>query len=305
MRKIISVALATVASVCLATAVLAQSATAIPGVVAAGVTPELVSEQFQNTEGPLGMPDGSLVLSDTNASITYRLDTNGKFWIERFNTNRGNGIALTRRGEMIWAEEPRISARAPNGGYRNLVAGTRLFQPNDLIVDDKGGIYFTDPGPRPVVKGLKVNVYYLPPGTNKPIVVDDSVPRPNGVILSNDGRTLYVANTIGDTVFAYTVQADGKLTNRRNFAKLRDIPAGQEGFGDGMAIDRDDRLYVTSLVGVQVFDSKGGYLGNIKVPRQPSNVAFAGFDQKTLYITARQGLYKLQVQSQGPARMGK
>lgn len=305
MKTIIAMALSAASGLCLSASAFAQSATDIPGVVKAGVTPELVSEIFLNTEGPLGMPDGSLIFSDTNASITYRLDGAGKIWTERFGTNRGNGIALTRRGEMIWAEEPRITARDSNGGFRNLVAGTRLFQPNDLIADDRGGIYFTDPGPRPVVKGLKVNVYYLPPGTTKPIVVDDSVPRPNGVILSIDGRTLYVANTIGDTVFAYNVQADGKLTNRRNFAKLRDIPAGQEGFGDGMAIDRDDRLYVTTLVGVQIFDVKGAYLGNIKVPRQPSNVAFAGADQRILYITARQGIYRIALQSQGPARFGK
>ena len=286
---------------------LAQSAKDIPGVVKAGIALELVSERFNNTEGPLGMPDGSLIFSDTNDSITYRLDSAGKLWVERFNTNRGNGIALTRRGEMLWAEGdgPRISGRNPNGGYRNLMPGTRLFQPNDLIVDDKGGIYFTDPGPRPVVKGLKVYVYYLPPGANKPIVIDDGVTRPNGVTLSNDGKRLFVDNTVGTEIYVYDVQADGAAKNRRVFARLRDIPAGQEGFGDGMDIDRNDRLYVTSLVGVQVFDSKGAYLGTIKVPRQPSNVAFAGFDQKTLYITARQGLYRLPVESQGPARLGK
>jgi gluconolactonase len=228
--------------------------------------------------------------------------------LHRENTNRGNGIAYLRNGEMTWAEGdgPRISGlNKVNGGYRNLMPGTRLFQPNDLIADDKGGIYFTDPGPRPVVPGLKVYVYYLPAGTNKPIVIDDSVPRPNGVTLTNNGRTLYVDNTIGDEIFAYDVQPDGSVKNRRLFAKLRDIPAGMEGVGDGMALDRQDRLYVTSLVGIQIFDPAGKYLGTIKVPRQPSNVAFAGADKKTLFITARQGLYRINMLSQGPMRLGK
>ena len=72
-----------------------------------------------------------------------------------------------------------------------------------------------------------------------------------------------------------------------------------------MALDRDDRLYVASLTGVQVFDKTGSYLGTIPVPRQPSNVAFSGPDKKTLFITAREGLYKLRMLAQGPDRPGK
>jgi gluconolactonase len=286
----------------------AQPTPGIPGVVAAGTQPELVSEMFDNTEGPLGAPDGSLYFSDTNASLTYHLDLTGKIAVARFNTNRGNGIAFTRDGDMLWAEGdgPRISTlNKMNGGYRNLLPGFRLFQPNDLIVDSKGGIYFTDPGPRPVVPRLTVYVYYIPPGANKPIVIDDSVPRPNGVTLSPDGRTLYVDNTIGTGVFRYDVQPDGTVKNKRVFAELHDIKPGEEGFGDGMGMDRDGRLYVTSLTGIQVFDNAGKYLGTIKVPRQPSNVAFSGPDKKTLYITARQGLYRLRMLSQGPDRPGK
>ena len=286
----------------------AQLSPGITGVMAPGVQPELVSEIFQNTEGPLGAADGSLYFSDTVASRTYHLDLMGKLSVERERTNRGNGIALARNGDMLWAEGdgPRISKLDKGrSGYVNLLPGFRLFQPNDLIVDNRGGIYFTDPGPRPVVPGLKVYVYYIPPGANWPIVIDDSVPRPNGVTLSPDGRTLYVDNTIGTNVFAYDVQPDGTVKNRRPFAELHDIKAGEEGFGDGMAMDRDGRLYVTSLVGIQVFDKSGKYLGTIKVPRQPSNVAFAGPDKKTLYITARQGLYRLRMLSQGPDRLGK
>jgi len=254
------------------------------------------------------MPDGSLYFSDTNASMTYHLALDGKLTIERVNTNRSNGLGLTRDGNMIWVEGdgPRLTmADKVRGGYRNLAPGFRLFQPNDLIVDAKGGVYFTDPGPRPVTPGLKVYVYYIPPGSDKPIVIDDSVPRPNGITLSPDERTLYVDNTVGTVVFRYDVNPDGTVKNRRDFATLHDIKPGEEGFGDGMGMDKDGRLYVTSLTGIQVFDKSGKYLGTIKVPRQPSNVAFAGPDKKTLYITARQGLYRLNMLSQGPSRPGK
>lgn len=286
----------------------AQSSPGIPGVVAPGSQPELVSETFLNTEGPLGMPDGSLYLSDTDASLTYHLGANDKLTVERFDTHRSNGIALTRDGDLVWAEGdgPRLSKLDKiRGGYMSLTPGFRLFQPNDLIVDAKGGIYFTDPGPRPVVPGLKVDVYYIAPGAKQPMIIDDSVPRPNGITLSPDGRTLYVDNTIGSVVYRYDVQPDGTVKNKRPFAELHDIKAGEEGFGDGMGIDRDGRLYVTSLTGIQVFDKDGKYLGTIKVPRQPSNVAFSGPDKKTLYITARKGLYRLKMLSQGPDRPGK
>jgi len=72
-----------------------------------------------------------------------------------------------------------------------------------------------------------------------------------------------------------------------------------------IAIDRDDRVYITTVTGVQVFDAKGQYLGTIKVARQPANAAFAGPDKQTLYITAREGLYRVRTLVKGPDQLGK
>jgi gluconolactonase len=85
---------------------------------------------------------------------------------------------------------------------------------------------------------------------------------------------------------------------------LKDVPADNSG-ADGMALDRENRLYVAASNGVQVFDKTGKHLGTIPVPRPPSNVAFSGSDKKTLFITAREGLYRLRMLSQGPDRPGK
>jgi gluconolactonase len=287
-----------------------QSLTGIPGVLAPGVAPELVQEGYVFTEGPVGTGDGGLYFSDIRVSKTYLLDPGGKISVARENTNGANGLALTRDGELLFAEGDgkRITRRNRDGTIAVLTEGppgAPLLAPNDLIVDAKGGIYFTDPGPRPVVPGRPTYVYYLPAGAKTPILIDSAVPRPNGLTLTNNGRTLIVDDTLNPTVFAYDVQADGSVKNKRAFLQLRDIPPGAESGADGLAIDRDDRLYITTVAGVQVFDSKGQYLGTIKAGRQAANAAFSGADKQTLYLTAREGLYRVKTLVKGPDRLGK
>jgi gluconolactonase len=293
----------------LATPIVAQTG-GIPGVVAPGVESELVQEGFTFTEGPVGTADGGLYFSDIRVDRVFYLDPAGKITLARENTNGSNGIALTREGDLLFAEGggKRISKRGRDGSVTTVTdsfQGKPFLAPNDLIVDARGGIYFTDPGPRPVVAGRPTYVFYLPTGAKEPIAVDTQVPRPNGLTLTRDGRTLIVDDTLNPAVFAYDVQADGTVKNKRTFAQLRDIPTGAESGADGMAIDRDDRVYITTVAGVQVFDAAGKYLGTIKSARQGANVAFSGPDKRTLYITAREGLYRIKTLAQGPDRLGK
>jgi len=286
-----------------------QTDAGIKGVLAANARPELVQEKFTFTEGPVGTADGGLYFSDImGADKTYRLDPSGKITLYRSGTNNMNGLALMHDGSLIGGETKRISKVAAGGSATTLtegIAGTGLMAPNDVIADAKGGIYFTDPGPRPIVPGRKAYVYYLPAGSSQPRILDDSITRPNGLTLTNDGKTLIVDDTVGDTIFAFDVTVDGSLKNKRPFAKLHDIQPAQESGADGMCIDNQDRIYVTTASGIQVFDRKGQYLGTIKVPRQPANCAFSGPGKHTLYITAREGLYQVSMQSQGPKRLGK
>jgi gluconolactonase len=280
-----------------------------------------VQEGFTFLEGPVGTPDGGLYFSDImGANRTLRLDPSGKITVLRENTKGTNGLALLKDGSLAGAEGDgrRISKRSPDGQVTTLTEGapgTPLLAPNDLIADRKGGIYFTDPGPRPVVAGRKTYVYYLPPGASQPIVLDDTIARPNGLTLTRDGKTLIVDDTIGDTVFAFDVKKDGTVANKHPFAKLHGSPpvagsgaaerGGAESGADGLALDRAGRVFISTVSGVQVFDAAGRYLGTIAVPRQPANVAFAGPGKQTLYITARQGLYRIQTLTRGPDRPGK
>ena len=282
----------------------------IPNVVAKGETVQLVKEGFAYTEGPVPTADGGLYFSDLLTSDRiHHLAPGGEITVFREQANAAGGLALNRAGELFAVETNGKRVSKFVGG--KVIAVTEgspekpLLAPNDLIVDSKGGVYFTDPGPRPAVAGRIVYVYYLAPGAKQPVMLDDKIARPNGIILTTDGKTLLVDDTVGETIFAWDVQPDGTVKSKRPFAKLNDIPSGQNSGGDGMALDRDNRLYVASLTGVQVFDKTGRYLGTIPVPKQPSNVAFSGPGKKTLFITAREGLYKLRMLSQGPDRPGK
>ena len=288
----------------------AQAPSELAGVVAPGAEPELVQEGFTFTEGPVGSREGGLYFSDIRANRIYYLDPDGRINSVREQTNGANGLALTRDGELLAAEGDgkRISKRNQDGTILAVTEGMDgkpLMAPNDLIVDAKGAIYFTDPGPRPLVPGRTAYVYYVPAGAKQPTVIDDQITRPNGLTLTGDGKTLIVDDSVGSSVYAYDVQPDGSVKSKRTFAQLRDIPEGKESGADGMALDRDGRLYVTTVIGIQVFDVAGRYLGTIKVPRQPANAGFAGPDKRMLYITAREGLYRLKMLAQGPDRVGK
>ena len=297
----------------LALPLLAQSP-GIPGVVAAGVEPELVKDGFMFTEGPVGTPDGGLYFTDIRANKIYKIDPEGKITTVRMNTGGANGLALNG-GELYAAEGTAklVSRGNQNGRNTTVIDITNaplLGAPNDLIFDVKGGFYFTDPGATPMfpkVAGQFGKVYYVATSVGiPPYPIDDKIARPNGLTLTLDGRFLLVDDTLGDTIWSFDVQpkVKSKGIKKTEFAKITLLTDG-ESLADGMAIDREGRVYVTTGAGIQVFDKKGKFLGNIKVPKQPSNVAFSGPDKKTLYITAREAVYKLKMISQGPERQGK
>jgi gluconolactonase len=298
----------------LALPLLAQSP-GIPGVVAAGVEPELVKDGFMFTEGPVGTPDGGLYFTDIPAKKIYKIDPEGKITTVRMNTGGANGLALNL-GELYAAEgTAKLISRGNHNGRNTTVIDTTnaplLGAPNDLIFDAKGGFYFTDPGATPMfpkVAGQFGKVYYVATSVGiPPYPIDEKITRPNGLTLTIDGRFLLVDDTLGDTIWAFDVQpkvgSKGGI-KKTEFSKITLLTDG-ESLADGMAIDREGRVYVTTGAGIQVFDRKGKFLGNIKVPKQPSNVAFSGPDKKTLYITAREAVYKLKMLSQGPERQGK
>ncbi|MEQ1897643.1 MAG: SMP-30/gluconolactonase/LRE family protein [Vicinamibacterales bacterium] len=283
----------------------------IPGVVAAGTPIELVQEGFSFTEGPVGTQDGGLFFTDTQGKPTriFRMEPGGT--VRALAETQGmNGLAVDAAGQLFGAEmyAKRI-VRLDSAGnvVATVTAGTPehpIVQPNDLIVDARGGIYFTDPGTFDPKSTAVPHVYYVRP-TGGLHLVTDQIPLPNGLTLTPDGRALLVADTKGEELSAFDVRADGTTGPRRVFARLTGIPAGQNSGADGMTVDSEGRVYVTSRTGIQVLSPTGGHLGTIVAPRPAANVAFSGPGKQYLYIAARQGLYRMRMLAHGVARPGK
>jgi gluconolactonase len=188
---------------------------------------------------------------------------------------------------------------------RRVVAGTyegkRFNAPNDLVIDKEGGVYFTDPmfkAPTPLPQG-KTCVYYVTPDGKVSRLIDD-LTNPNGVKLSPDEKTLYVIPTGPAEMMAYPVEAPGKIGKGKVFCTLK-LPEGKKnaGGGDGMTVDEKGNLYITSTLGIQVFDPTGKALGILGLPNQPANCTFGGPDNNWLIVAARTAVYKLPMQVKG------
>jgi gluconolactonase len=288
---------------------------AIPGVIAAGTPVELVRGGFKGLEGPVAAPDGGLFFSDIPAGITYKLEPGGSIAVWRDNTNGANGLFLAHDGRLLAAEGAgrRIVAVTPDRRVTPLATlynGQPLRAPNDLIADSRGGVYFTDPAPRPapdVAPKEPGNVHYLT-ATGAVLLVDGQIRRPNGLTLSLDEKILYVGDTEGEFLYAFDVGPDGRVSNKREFTRLREPEKGSLGprsRADGMAIDAMGRLYVSTAAGIQVVDPRGQHLGIIRLPAVARNVAFGGQKRRTLYLTALDSLYRVQMLAEGPAGRSK
>ena len=267
-------------------------APAIPGVVAAGAKVAIVRDGLRSSEGPIAMPDGTTLFTEPGASLVHKIDKGGAITTFLENTSRANGLALDSKGRLIAATALTIEVLYPKASAA--VLAKMPTRPNDLVVDKKDGIYFTLPSNNPPV------VYYIPAGGQAAIVGE--VESPHGVQLSPDEKTLYIGNSNGEYLIAFDVQPDGKLTNKRNLGKYEGVKktaTGAESHADGIAVDAEGRVYVGTEPGVQVFSKSGQYLGTIPTSQRPQNLAFAGPDKKTLYLTGGSALFKVQMLAQG------
>lgn len=292
---------------------------------------ELLSSGYAWSEGPVWV-DGTvgLLFSDVPGNTIYRwhpesgttawLSPSGYTGSEPRGGGLGsNGLTLDASGRLVLAQHgdrriARLAARfdasaeaAPQPRYETIVdafEGRAFNSPNDLVYGADGSLYFTDPTyglVSPEAAELDfAGVYRLSPDRQLTLI-DATLTRPNGIALSPDGRTLYVANSDPEASFwrAYTVGADGQVSDGRLFFDATDL-VGEDnpGFPDGLRLDVEGRLFATGPGGVLVFTPEGDHLGTIRTDGPTANLAF-GEDGSTLFLTSNSHLGRIETRTRG------
>ena len=265
--------------------------------IAPGAQVKQLATDFTFTEGPAAHPSGSVYFTDVPQSKIHIYSPAGQVTTFLEKTQKANGLYFGPKGNLI----------ACLGGARQLVSmdpagkitvladnyqGKKLNSPNDLWLTPKGGIYFTDPRygkKRDDLQQDGEHVYYLPPDGKTLIRVTNDLTKPNGLIGTPDGKTLYITDPGARVTYVYKINPDGTLTDKKFFA-----PEGS----DGMTIDTKGNIYLTNKA-VKIYNSKGEKIETIETPEKPSNVTFAGKNKKTLFITARKSIYEIKMNAKG------
>jgi gluconolactonase len=282
---------------------------------------EKVAEGFTFGEGPVWLPEGALLFSDPNENKIWKwtpdntlslfLDASGYAGadIAAYRQPGSNGLTLDPQGRLtIDQHGNRRVVRLEKDGSLTVLAdrymGKRLNSPNDLVYRSDGVLYFTDP-PFGLPKvyddpGRELGffgVFALSRG--KLQLVSRDFRGPNGLALSPDERSLYVANWDENrkVVIRYDVRRDGSLGRGTLFCDLTAAP-GDEAL-DGLKVDRRGNVYVSGPGGVWILSPRGTHLGTIAGPELPANFAWGDADGKALYMTARTGLYRIRLSVEG------
>ena len=263
---------------------------------------KLISSQFKFTEGASVDKKGNVFFTDQPNNQIWKYGLDGKLSLFLAKAGRSNGTYFDKKGNLIaCADEDNelwsINAKGKvNLIYKNPI-GLNLNGPNDLWIDAKGGMYFTDPyyqrdywvRQKPDIKGEKV--YYLPKGKKSIITVDSNLVRPNGIVGTPNGTILYVADALGAKIYKYSIQKDATLGNRQIFVSQK---------SDGMTLDEKGNLYLTGKNGVDIFSPNGEHIGNIKIPEpHTANLCFGGKNKDILFITASKSVYVIRMKVKG------
>ncbi|MEP6949490.1 MAG: SMP-30/gluconolactonase/LRE family protein [Ginsengibacter sp.] len=271
-------------------------------VIAKDTTPTLISSQFSFTEGPAADRQGNIFFTDQPNNKIWQYDTHGKLSVFLDTAGRSNGMYFDREGNLVTCadEKNQLWSINPKGKVTILLKdfnGHQFNGPNDLWIDAKDGIYFTDPyfqrdywqrkAPDQGIKGEKL--YYLAKGKKEAIIVDEDLKKPNGIVGTQDGY-LFVSDMGVSKIYKYDIDKEGTLKNRRVFAA---------DLADGMTLDNRGDLYLAGK-GVTVYDSMGKKIQHFDVPlKWTANLCFGGEKKDILFITASEAIFILRMNVKG------
>lgn len=302
-----------------------------PQIIPEGAFLKTLWEDGGFTEGAAVAPDGRMYFSDfaqpfdASPARVMKFDPRtGETTVHCPDSKMANGLMFDQQGRLIACCASPLGGRralveiSPDGTVRAIVAryqGKRFNSPNDLVIDREGRIYFSDPkyvGPEKM-ELASMDVYrYDPDGSLYRVTTDIS--KPNGVMLSPDGQTLYVAETDNGTA-----EAEKETAVKKGRMTLNAFPVNDDGslgakkvlvdFGgktgiDGMTVDRLGNIYAAvrsaDRFGIVVFSTRGDERAYIETPVLPTNCCFGIRDEaKTLYITAGRGFYQIRLGIEG------
>jgi gluconolactonase len=279
----------------------AQSTNDASAVIAPGAKLEKLAGDFKFTEGPTADKEGNVFFTDQPNNRIMKWSVDGKLSTFLQPAGRANGMFFDAQGNLIACADEKMElwSITPDGKHTVLAheyEGKPINSSNDVWVRADGSLFFTDPfykrewwtHDKPP-QGTE-QVYFLSADRKTLKRVTTDLSQPNGIIGTPDGKTLFVADIRARKTYAYDIQPDGTLTNKRLRCELG---------SDGMTLDTEGNLYLTGR-GVTVFDKNGKKIEQIAVPEGwTANVSFGGKDHKTLFITASKGLYSIQMKNRG------
>ena len=264
--------------------------------------PTLISGQFNFTEGPAVDRKGNIFFTDQPNNKIWKYDINGKLSVFLYTAGRSNGMYFDSKGNLITCADEKNQLWSINSHGQVTILlkdykGHQFNGPNDVWVDAKDGIYFTDPYfqrdywqrkcPDPAIKGEKL--YYLAKGKKEPVIVDEDLKKPNGIVGTRDGH-LFLSDMGPGKIFKYTISKDGTLKDRQVFA---------DDLADGMTLDDKGNLYLAGK-GVTVYNSSGKKIKHFDIPSAwTANLCFGGPNKDILFITASESIYIVHMNVKG------
>jgi gluconolactonase len=271
-------------------------------IVQEGAVVEKLAGDFKFTEGPASDSNGNVYFTDqpNDRILKWSIDNKLSTWMQP--SGRSNGLCFDAQGNLwscadeqneLWIIGMDKEVKVLLDSYK----GGKLNGPNDVWIAPDGSAFFSDPfykrpwWDRDTTQQDGQCVYYLSKDQQNLVRVIDDLQQPNGIIGTPDGKILYVTDIKDKKTYRYTINRDGQLSDKKLFCEMG---------SDGMTLDDKGNLYLTNAAGVTVFDKNGMQIKNIKIDEPwTANVCFGGADMKSLFVTAKTGLYRIRMNVKG------